>query len=101
MGMILYKCVLGVAKKDMKKAKKLPEGVERDNKIKGALMLQRVLNSNSLVSMSMCAADSCPYNMAEAFAHLANGKIIKGIKKIFSAIDAPALPSEKEKENEG
>ena len=85
----------------MKKAKKLPEGVERDNKIKGALMLARVLNSNSLVTMSMCAGESCPYNMAEAFAHLANGKIIKGIKRICSAVNAPMLPKKKENKHEG
>lgn len=36
MGKILHSAVLSVATKQMKEAKKLPEGKERDNKIKGA-----------------------------------------------------------------
>ena len=42
MGEILFNAILSVAKKDMKKAKKLPESVERDNKIKGAMFLKRI-----------------------------------------------------------
>ena len=48
MGKILYTAVLSVAKADMRKAKKMPEGVERDNKIKGAIFLERILDSNSI-----------------------------------------------------
>lgn len=42
----------------MKKAKKLPESVERDNKIKGAMFLKRILESNSVITMSMSAGMS-------------------------------------------
>ncbi|MGN1095116.1 MAG: glycoside hydrolase family 3 C-terminal domain-containing protein, partial [Eubacteriales bacterium] len=51
MGRILFNAVLSVAKKDMRKAKKLPEGTERDNKIKGALFLKRILESNSIITL--------------------------------------------------
>ena len=78
-GAILYHAVLSVAKKDMRRAKRLPEGIERDNKIKGAIFLKRILNSNSVLTMSMSAAQSFPYNFAEGFVNLANGKIIKGV----------------------
>ena len=97
MGKILYAAVLSVAKSDMKKAKKLPEGSERDNKIKGALFLERILTSNSLISMSMSAGASLPFNMAQMFADLANGRIIKGLKNLCSGIKAPPLPIDKEK----
>ena len=99
MGKILYTAVLSVAKADMRKAKKLPEGVERDNKIKGAIFLERILDSNSIITMSMSAGKSCPYNMAEMFVHMANGKIIKGLKCLCSGIKAPSLPKDKEKKN--
>ena len=98
MGTILYNAVLSVAKTDMKKAKKMPEGVERDNKIKGALFLERILNSNSIITMSMSAGKSCPYNFAEGFVNLANGKIIKGAMSFCKSVKAPALPKENQKE---
>lgn len=96
MGKILYNAVLGVAKKDMKKAKKLPMGTERDNKIKGALFLQRVLESNSIITMSMSGGKGFPYNFAQGFAHFANGHLIKGIKCFCTEIKVPELPKNKE-----
>ncbi len=96
-GRILFAAVLSVAKNDMKKAKKLPEGVERDNKIKGAVFLGRILESNSIITMSMSGQDGFPYNFAEGFVDLANGKIFKAIRDFCVGIKAPALPKEKEK----
>ncbi len=96
MGKILYNAVLSVAKKDMKKAKKLPEGAERDNKIKGAMFLKRILESNSIITMSMSAGTYCPYNFAQGFVNMANGHLFKGIKCFCTKIKVPKLPKEKE-----
>lgn len=96
MGKILYNAVLSVAKKDMKKAKKLPEGAERDNKIKGAMFLKRILESNSIITMSMSAGTNCPYNFAKGFVNMANGHLFKGIKCFCTKIKVPKLPKEKE-----
>ena len=96
LGKIIYSAVLGVAKKDMKRAQKLPEGAERDNKIKGAIFLKRILESNSLISMSMAAGKQCPYNFAQGFMHFANGKFFKGIKCFCTKIKVPKLPKDKE-----
>ena len=79
-GRIIYKAILNLAKKDMKKALKLPEGAERDNKIKGAVFLQRIFESNSIITMSMSAGERCPYNYAQGILHLANGHIFKSLK---------------------
>ena len=95
MGKILYSAVLGVADKTMKEARKLPEGAEKDNKVKGALFMRRILESNTLISMSMSAGLTFPYNFAEGFASLANGHILKGIKCFCTKIKAPKLPKEK------
>ena len=95
MGKILFGAVLSVAKKDMKKAKRLPEGQERDNKIKGAIFLKRILESNSIITMSMSAGKSCPYNFAKGFVDMANGHIFKGIKDFCNPIKAPDLPKDK------
>lgn len=95
MGKILYSAVLSVAKKDRKKAEKMPEGAERDNKIKGAMFLKRILESNSIITMSMSAGTNCPYNFAQGFVNLANGHFIKGIKNFCTKIKAPVLPKNK------
>lgn len=100
MGKILYNAVLSVAKKDMKKAKKLPEGTERDNKIKGAMFLKRILESNSVITMSMSAGKSFPYNFATGLINLSNGRIIGGIKDMCSPVKAPALPKDENNDKE-
>ncbi|MBR6040541.1 MAG: glycoside hydrolase family 3 C-terminal domain-containing protein [Clostridia bacterium] len=97
MGRILYNAVLSVVKKNMKQAKKLPEGPERDNAIKGAFFMKRVVDSNSPRSLSMCAGRQMPYNFAQGFAELTNGHLFKGIRCFLKKIDVPKLPKEEQK----
>lgn len=97
-GKILHSAVLSVATKQMKEAKKLPEGKERDNKIKGAFFLKRILESNSLISMSMSAGKTMPYNFACGFMELANGHLFKGIQCFCTKIKASKLPKDQEEE---
>ena len=94
MGRILHGAVLSVAAKQEKEAEKLPEGPERDNKRKGALFLRRILESNSLRSMSMTAGKSFPYNFAQGFAELTNGHLLKGAACFLKKIKVPKLPKE-------
>ena len=86
MGRILFNAVLGLAAKQQREAERMPEGAERDNRLKGVLFLRRVLESNSLISMSMCAGGVFPYNFAEGIADLANGHLIRGLRKMGSRI---------------
>ncbi len=100
LGKLFNYAVLSVARKDMKKAKKLPEGAERDNKIKGAFFLKRIMESNSIITMTMSAGRSFPYNFAMAFVNFANWHIIRGIRDICSSINAPALPKDENNNKE-
>ena len=79
MGRILYNAVCGVAKKQLKKAKKLPAGSERDNRIKGAIFLQRIFDTNCVRTLSLSAGKSMPWNIAEGFVQLGNGHFFRGI----------------------
>ena len=79
MGRILYNAVCGVAKKQLKKAKKLPAGPERDNRIKGAIFLQRIFDTNCVRTLSLSAGKSMPWNIAECFVQLGNGHFFRGI----------------------
>ena len=94
MGRILFNAVVSVADKEEKAAKKLPDGIEKENKIKGARFLHNIIVSNSLRSMSMTAGENMPYNFAQGFVELTNGHIFKGIKKFMTKIKVPALPKE-------
>lgn len=93
-GKILYNSVLSVSNKQMKSAQKMPEGWERDNQIKGAMFMRRILESNSLVSMAMSAGNTFPYNFAEGFMYLSNGKIGKALKCLRTPIEVPPLPKD-------
>ena len=96
-GRILFNAVLSVANGQMKKALKLPEGAERDNKIKGAQFLKRILESNSLRSMSMCSGKSMPYHFANGFMELTNGHLLRGARCFLTPIKVPPLPKDQTK----
>ena len=81
-----------MANRDLKRAKRMPEGVEKDNTVKGAIFMRRILDSNSPITMSMAAGKMCPYNFAEGLVHIANGKIFQGIRALLTPIRAPRLP---------
>lgn len=87
-GKILYNSVLKTAKQMMREAQKMPEGAEKDNKIKGAQFLKRILESNSLISMSMSAGLAFPYHFAQGFVAVANGHLFKGIKCFRNPVDS-------------
>ena len=96
-GRILYRAVMQRADREMKEARKLPEGAERDNKIKGAVFTRRILESNSLNSLTMCAGDTFPYNYAIGFMEMANGHLLRGIKAFLHSVQVPPLPKDKNK----
>lgn len=94
MGRILFGAVLSVADKSEKEALKLPEGTEHDNKLKGAQFMRRILESNSVMNMSMSAGKTFPYNIAQGMVEMANGHLFRGLKAMASAPKAPKLPKE-------
>jgi len=94
MGRILFNAVLSVARGQMKKAEKMPAGPEKENARKGALFLKRILESNSLRSMSMSAGQSMPWHVANGMMEMANGHLIKGIKCFLSPVKVPKRPKD-------
>ena len=93
-GKILFKVVMSVPNKALKAAKKLPKGSERDNRIKGAQSLKRMMESNTPIGMTMAAGKQFPYNYATGLVELSNWHLIKGIKSFKKEVDAPKLPIE-------
>ena len=96
MGRIFYNSVMSVARKQMKKAEKMPDGPEKDNAIKGAYFMERVMVTNSLRSMSMSAGKLFPYNLAEGFVEMTNRRFFNGLCKILTPVKVPKLPKEEQ-----
>ncbi len=97
-GRVIHYIVMSVARRHARDAEKLPHGHEKVNKRKGALFMKRILENNSLRSMTMCAGKNMPYNYAQSFMELTNGHFIKGIRHLRKKIIVPKLPKD-EKES--
>ena len=70
----------------------MPEGKDRDNEIKAAQAIFRMLETSSILTLSMASSGVLHYNTALGFREFANGHIFKGIKHFATKIKAPALP---------
>lgn len=79
MGRFLYNAVCFVARRQLARARKLPAGAERDNRIKGAIFLQRIFDTNCVRTLSLSSGKNLPWNIAEGFVLLGNGHFIRGI----------------------
>lgn len=98
MGRILHNAVLSVPRKQLKKARKMPEGAARDNEIKAAQAIEKMLTTSSIITLSMSSSGQFAYNFALGFKELANGHLVRGIKCFTKKIKAPLLPIEIKKE---
>lgn len=96
-GRILFSAVLSMAKRKERRARRMKEGTEKENALKGAKFLKRILESGCLRSMSMSAGKRMPFHVAEGMAELANGKIFKALGKFCKKSKVPPLPAEAEK----
>ena len=96
MGKILLKAVLSVPHKQLKKAAKMSDGVEKDNEIKGAQAIEKMMVTCSLTTMSMASGGRFPYQLALGFKEIANGHLIKGIVRAIKKVKAPRLPAKSE-----
>ena len=96
-GRRILKKILSRVNKQEKYAKTLPDGVEKDNILKGALSMRSFLLNNSPRCMSMTSANGLPYNKAQGLVELTNRRIFKGLKYMSSTIKVPKLPKEEEK----
>ena len=96
-GKVLYSAVLGMARRQMKRAKKMPEGSGKENAVKGAVFLARILDSGCLRSMSMSSGGRMPYNFALGMRDLSNGHILRAIKNFCKKISVPPLPKDEKR----
>lgn len=94
LGRFLYRSVLnGIAAQD-KGLDKMPEGPEKDARIKGQSFVLRFIPSNSPRALIQSGGGRMQMNMAYAIAELANGHFIKAIKAVTGGEKPAKLPCE-------
>lgn len=94
MGRILYTGVMHVIQKDYKKAKAMPNSLERDTRMKNSHFVVKMMPYNSIRSMCMSSGGKFTYQTAIGFAELANGNLIKGLKTLLKREKPLPLPGE-------
>ena len=99
MGGILLKAILSVPKKIEKKARKKKDSIERDNEIKSAQAIRKMMETSSVTTMSMASGGMFAYNLALGFKEIANGHLFKGLRLCCKRIVGPKLPIDEQKNN--
>lgn len=96
-GRMLYKILHSFVNKEAKKAKKLPDGPDKENKLKSASFLEVGLDASSLTTLAMTSGGLFTYNLALGFKDIANGRLFRGIFRSLKKVKAPKLPIEEKK----
>ena len=92
LGRVVTSTAVGVTELQRRLAERMPEGPERDNRIKGARFLRRILETGSLRSLSMSSGGALPWNLAQGAAELINSRPLRGVWHILRPIQVPPLP---------
>ncbi len=91
-GRFLYRTAMWVFDILLRRAARLPDSQERDNKMKEVLFNRKIIASNSMSGMAMTAGTRLPYNLALAAVALANGRLGRMMYHLFRPIKVPPLP---------
>jgi beta-glucosidase len=83
MGRILFAAMMTMASRQRRQALRLPPGTERDNRLKGAWFLGRVLATNSPRSLAMTSSGKMPVHVAQGLVALANGHPFKAFRQFL------------------
>ncbi len=82
-GRIFKKIFLNVGLKQIKKASKMKDGLEKERMKKAGIFMYRLMPYNSLRSLSFSSSGKLQYNVAEGILEFANGHPLKGIRKML------------------
>jgi beta-glucosidase len=83
MGAIMLRAVSARVRKDYTSALAMPDGTERDARVKNAHFVLRMMPFQSLRSMAMTSGGALPYRVARAIADIAAWHPIRGIRTML------------------
>jgi len=82
LGRIMLRAVVGRVERQYHAALALPDGIERDARVKNSHFLVRMMPTQSLRSMSMSSSGALPYRVAAAMALASSGHPIRAIRAL-------------------
>lgn len=83
MGAIMLRAVSARVRKDYTSALAMPDGTERDARVKNAHFILRMMPFQSLRSMAMTSGGALPYRVAQGIADIAAWHPIRGIRTML------------------
>lgn len=92
MGKVILKGVISHMYRDYQKALRMPEGNERNAKVKNSYFLVTMMPSSTMHSLVMSSAGAFTYTMARAALLLANGHVAKGLSLLMTKEKKIELP---------
>ena len=93
-GRMIYRSMIKMAAEQRKQAEKLPDGTEKENLLKGAMFLERMMRTNSARSLAMASSGSMPMTYSEGLILIANGHLFRGLKRMKTPEPHSKLPTE-------
>lgn len=85
LGRIMNGAVIGRVERGYRTARALPDGPERDARVKSGHFLVRMMPSMSLRAMAMSSGGGLPYGVAAGLAELAAGHPLRALRALSSA----------------
>jgi beta-glucosidase len=82
-GAIMYRAVLSRVEKDYRAALRMPDGPERDARVKNTHFLVRMMPFQSLRSMTMSSSGALPGHVAVGIAELAARRPFRGLRRML------------------
>lgn len=95
MGRFLYNTIMNGVAAQGKGIEKMPEGTEKDERIKNQNFILRFIPTNCPRAMTQSGGGRMQMNMARAITEVANGHIFRAIKEVLGGDKPEKLPCEK------
>lgn len=83
LGALFLSGVTAAVRRDLRKAERLPDSLERDARVKNTHFLVRMMPNMSLRSMVMASSGAFPYRVAEGLVDLASWHPIRALRRIL------------------
>ena len=97
MGKIILKTILKVINSGLKDIMKLPDGSEKEERLKNHMFMIRFIHMNCPRSLAQSGGGMIQMNLAYALTYLANGKLGKALQTLREDRENIPLPCEQQK----
>ena len=82
-GKMIRKAIVSVGKKQIKKAKKIKDPIERNRQIKAGVFVSTLMPLNCFRTLSFSSGGMLPYHIAKGLMLMSDNHIFKGMKEII------------------